>query len=237
MRIRKQRHYHQFRPRYNAQPAALSWTHRLTIYLLLTIAWLAYFAIHSLLAANGFKARIAACCPALARRYRLFYNLFASVTILIPLAIVLLHPGPLLWQWQGAGQWLMNLLALLAIAGFLVSSRHYDMAAFLGLREGSGGIGCADDPFTLSDFHRYVRHPWYFFGLILIWTRDMPLAWFITCVLATLYFIVGSRWEEEKLIAEYGDVYARYRARVPGLIPLPWKYLGREEARKLLEEA
>ncbi len=207
----------------------------LTIYLALIASWLLYFAIHSLLASHRIKAAVADCCPAIARRYRLYYNLFASVTVLLPLGIVLLHPGPMLWQWQGAGQWAMNLLALAAIVGFLASSRYYDMAAFLGLRGGSGSIGCADDPFTLSPFHRYVRHPWYFFGLILIWSRDMSLAWFITCVLATLYFIVGSRWEENKLIAEYGDVYRRYRARVPGLIPLPWKYLSLRDANDLLQ--
>lgn len=205
----------------------------MTIYLMLAGSWLLFFAIHSFSASHGFKARVAACCPRLARRYRLFYNLFSGVTVLIPLAIVLLQPGPILWQWSGAWQWVMNLLAILAIIGFLSSSKHYDMAAFLGLREGNGSIGVAGEPFTLSPFHRYVRHPWYFFGLILIWTRDMSLSWFITSVLASLYFIIGSRWEEDKLIQEYGDVYRQFQKRVPGLIPRPWKYLRQDEATAL----
>ncbi len=204
-----------------------------TIYLILAGSWLLFFAVHSITASNSFKARMAACCPLLAQRYRLYYNLFASITALIPLAIALLQPGPMLWQWSGLWQWAMNLLAMLAIIGFLASSKHYDMAAFLGLREGSGNIGIADEPFTLSPFHRFVRHPWYLFGLILIWTRDMPLSWFITCILATLYFIIGSRWEENKLIAEYGEDYRRYREHVPGLIPLPWKYLRKHDIETL----
>ena len=208
----------------------------MTTYLSLIAAWLLYFALHSLLASQRCKAAVARCCPAIARRYRLYYNLFASVTLLLPLAIVLRQPGPSLWAWQGAGQWLMNLLALAAILGFLASSRHYDMAAFLGLRGGSGGIGCVDEPFTLSPFHRFVRHPWYFFGLVLIWTRDMPLAWFLTCLLITLYFIIGSRLEERKLIDEHGELYRRYRERVPALLPLPWKYLTLRDANELLRE-
>ena len=208
----------------------------MTIYLILASSWLVFFAIHSVTASNGFKARVTTCCPPLARRYRLYYNLFASITILIPLAIALLQPGPMLWQWTGVQQWIMDLLAVIAIVGFLMSSRYYDMAAFLGIRGGFGSLGCADEPFSLSPFHRFVRHPWYFFGLILIWTRDMPLSWFITCVLATLYFAIGSRWEENKLITEYGEVYQRYRKQVPGLIPLPWKYLRKHDVETLTRQ-
>jgi hypothetical protein len=39
----------------------------------------------------------------------------------------------------------------------------------------------------------------------------------------TLYFIVGSRLEEQKLIRYHGEIYRR--ERVPGLVPLPWKFL------------
>ncbi|HFD88093.1 MAG TPA: hypothetical protein ENJ35_10525 [Gammaproteobacteria bacterium] len=207
------------------------------IYLLLIGSWLLFFAIHSLTASHRFKAWVSDCCPWLIRHYRLLYNLFASVTVLIPLAIFWLHPGPVLWQWQGFSWYLMNLLALLAIAGFAISSRYYDMAAFLGLRKHHhGALTAADEPFSISPFHRYVRHPWYFFGLLLVWTRDMPLSWFITCVLATLYFILGSQWEEKKLIVDYGERYRHYRQRVPALIPLPWKYLTADEARELSQE-
>jgi len=209
----------------------------LTHYLILAGSWLLFYAIHSLTASNRFKRRVADCCPAISARYRLLYNAFSSITILVPLAIILLHPGPMLWQWEGISWWIMNLLALLAVAGFLVSSRHYDMAAFLGLRRNHHShIGEAGEPFTLSPFHRYVRHPWYFFGLVLIWTRDMPLSWGITCVLATLYFIVGTKWEEDKLINEYGERYRRYQQKVPALVPLPWKYLSADEAQQLTSE-
>ena len=88
--------------------------------------------------------------------------------------------------------------------------------------------------FRLSPFHRHVRHPWYFFSLILIWTRDMNGAMLVSAVLLTLYFVVGSHLEERKLIAFHGDVYRRYMQRVPGLIPLPWRSLSPAEAAALL---
>jgi hypothetical protein len=55
--------------------------------------------------------------------------------------------------------------------------------------------------------------------------------------LMTLYFIVGSRLEEAKLLAYHGAVYRRYRERVPGLMPLPWKTLTAHEAADLAKAA
>lgn len=56
----------------------------------------------------------------------------------------------------------------------------------------------------------------------------------LSSVFITLYFVIGSRLEEQKLLTYHGDTYRRYMARVPGLIPLPWKSLTAEEARVLL---
>ncbi len=58
----------------------------------------------------------------------------------------------------------------------------------------------------------------------------MNMGWFITCTWATFYMLVGSKLEERKLIVEYGETYARYCKKVPGLIPRPWRYLNKEEA-------
>ena len=55
----------------------------------------------------------------------------------------------------------------------------------------------------------------------------------LSAIAITLYFIIGSRWEERKLIAYHGEIYRRYRQQVPGLIPLPWRYLNRIEAEAL----
>jgi len=203
----------------------------------LIAAWLAYFALHSLLASHRAKRFAQQRFPALFPRYRLFFNLVALAALLPALMLIWRQPGEMLWQWRGLGQWLMNLLALAGVAGFLYSTRYYDGATFLGLRANQDGhIGSADEPLVISPLHRFVRHPWYFFGLLLIWTRDMNSAWLITCLLVTLYFLIGSRLEENKLIAEYGDGYAEYRRRVGGIIPLPWKILSASEARDIMRQ-
>jgi hypothetical protein len=72
------------------------------------------------------------------------------------------------------------------------------------------------DVFRLSTAHRHVRHPWYSFGLVIVWTRDMNAAMLVSALAITLYFVAGSRLEERKLIETHGDTYRRYRERVPG---------------------
>lgn len=53
----------------------------------------------------------------------------------------------------------------------------------------------------------------------------MNAASLVSALAVTLYFIVGSRLEENKLVAIHGDAYRDYMGQVPGLLPLPWKRL------------
>ncbi len=203
---------------------------------LLTIAaaWLAYGLIHSWLAGTGVKAWVARQLPGWLPAYRLLYNLLAVVLLLPPLWLTYRHPGEPLWTWP---VWVSWPAALLAVAGFLWTLRWYDMAAFLGLRQWRSRVATEQEGFVLSPLHRYVRHPWYSLGLLFIWTRDLNAAWLTAAVVVTLYLVFGSRLEEDKLIALYGDAYRRYRAQVPALLPLPGRHLSREEARALQREA
>lgn len=209
---------------------------------LLVFFWLAYFLIHSALASLRVKRWFARHHPDCVPLYRMAFNVVSLVLMLPILWQMWGNPGPLFWAWDGWRAWLANGLALAALGGVAVSLRYYDGKEFLGLRQMLGPRGSAEgiedsEEFRLSPLHRHVRHPWYFFSLVLIWTRDMNGAMLVSAVLLTLYFIVGSHFEEKKLIAYHGDVYRRYMQRVPGLIPLPWRSLSPAEAAALLATA
>jgi protein-S-isoprenylcysteine O-methyltransferase Ste14 len=65
-----------------------------------------------------------------------------------------------------------------------------------------------------------VRHPLYFFVLLMIWsyptlTADRALF----NVLWTVWIFTGSVLEERDLVAEFGDRYREYQRNVPMLIP------------------
>lgn len=207
--------------------------------LLLALGWLAYAALHSLLAALPVKAAVTRRWPGFAPYYRLAYNLIALVLVL-PLAwAAYAIPGDWLWRWTGPWAWLANGLALAALAGFWFSSDTYDMGEFLGLKplRERRADAAEHDGFRISPLHRNVRHPWYALGLLLIWTRDMNAPLLISAVAVTLYFVLGSRLEEKKLEAHFGAAYREYKKKVPGLLPLPWKRLSAAEAAALMQRS
>ena len=160
--------------------------------LLLSSCWIGYFALHSALASLAVKRRVAATWPALMPYYRLTFNILASLLVLPILWLTYRDPGPLLWRWQGAAVWLTNGLAMAALFCFWLSLRNYDMQEFLGLRQLRLHVRKVEDQerFHLSPFHRHVRHPWYFFGLVLVWTRDLYATTLLSSVFITLYFVI-----------------------------------------------
>lgn len=206
---------------------------------LLALSWLGYFVTHSLLASLWLKKLFAASFPLKMRIYRLGFNAVALVTLLPILWLSFHDPGPALWVWSGPAAWLANGLALAAIGGFVASLKHYDTQEFFGLRQWRSHSRRVEDQegFHLSPFHRYVRHPWYFFSLVLLWTRDMNSATLLSVLMMTIYFVIGSRLEEKKLQVYHGEIYRRYMKSVPGLIPLPWKMLSADEAARLVKAA
>ena len=205
---------------------------------LLLLCWLGYFALHSMLASLRVKHKLAELRPDLVPAYRLTFNTLAVLLLLPILWLMYRTPGPTLWRWDGAAAWLANGMALAAMLGFLRTLKFYDMQEFLGLRQWHVHTRRVEDleHFHLSPFHRFVRHPWYFFGLVLIWTRDMNASLLLSSVMMTLYFMIGSRLEEKKLLVYHGEAYRRYMARVPGLLPLPWKTLSAAEAAELVKK-
>ncbi|WP_284155323.1 methyltransferase family protein [Sulfuricystis multivorans] len=205
----------------------------------LALGWLAYGVVHSLLAALTVKTWVTRRWPAVAPYYRLTYNLLALLLVLPLIKATFALDGEPLWRWTGMWIWLANGLALAALVALWFSSGAYDMSEFLGikpLRE-KRTDAAEHDAFRISPLHRFVRHPWYCLGLVLIWTREMNPPLLVSAIIVTLYLVIGSRLEEKKLEAHYGAVYREYRRRVPGLIPLPWKWLKTEEAKALMERS
>ena len=206
--------------------------------ILLAVLWLCYFSIHSLLASLKAKRWIANFYPDLMPWYRLIFNMVAIILVSIPLTIAFRLRSTSLWEWDGIGFFVANGLAVLAVAGFIWSLRFYDGSEFTGLRQLRAGQRSVEDQehFFISPLHRFVRHPWYALILVILWTRDMDPASLVTAISITVYFIVGSRLEEQKLLVYHGEIYRDYRARVSGLVPLPGRYLTQQEFKQIMQQ-
>ena len=207
--------------------------------ILLALLWLGYFLSHTWLASLGTKRWVASQFPELVPWYRLIFNGLAALLLLPPLGLMWHLRSTPLWEWQGISAWLAYAVMLIALAGFFWTLRFYDGKQFLGLHQVRLGIRDISDQehFQLSPLHRYVRHPWYALGLLLVWAQEMDPARLLSAVLITLYLVIGSRIEEHKMMIYHGEVYREYRRRVPGLIPRPWRRLSRAEAKELLHRA
>lgn len=193
----------------------------------LALSWLLYGLIHSGLAMPGAKSWFRKHSPRHCSAYRLIYNAIAAALLIPPLWLMFSYSGAALWQLPQSVRLLADAAALTAVAGVLWTARSYDTGEFLGVSQLRAGVPGVEDqsPLRLSWMHRFVRHPWYFFGLVVLWTREMNAAWLVSAVIITLYLILGSRREEQDLVARFGDRYRFYRKHVPPLIPLPWRYL------------
>lgn len=201
-------------------------------HLLQLILWVAYFFLHSLLATPAVKAAFARRWPARATRYPFYYSLLAVILLLPVASLVSAVPGPVLWRWSGPLGWLMNVVAMLALAAAWWAGRGYNLGRYLGLRDAAGS-----DTLFIGPFQRHVRHPWYALGLVVLWTRSMDLGTLISALAITAYVVIGSRREEQQLLATYGAAYRDYLARVPALLPRPGHALSRAEAGRLMAEA
>lgn len=183
-----------------------------------------YGALHSWLASRSAKewARRAFGPPA-DRFYRLAYNVVAVITLLPVLALPALYPGRTLYTIRPPWLWVTLLLQVMAGVIILVGLAQTGIGNFLGLSQAVGST-TGDEELVVKGLYRWVRHPLYSAGLVLIWL--LPIM--TTSLLAlnvgfSAYLYIGSIYEERKLVAEFGERYQRYQHQVPRLLPRPWQ--------------
>lgn len=196
----------------------------------LLIALLIWTLFHTLMAAVDTKAWFQRSFGERAYRglYRLLYNVVAGWTLL-PILYLLITRAPdgILWSVPMPFRLVNYTLQLIGALGALVALWQTDVWRFLGLRQLVRYVrGEADpeppSPFIATGTYRLVRHPIYFFGLLVLWANPV-MSWpaLIMSLWAVVYFLAGSFHEEQRLIDEFGDAYRHYRAQVPRLLPLP----------------
>jgi protein-S-isoprenylcysteine O-methyltransferase Ste14 len=190
-----------------------------------------YGVVHSILAATRLKQWARRVFGAWGERgYRLLYNLLALITFL-PVLVIAMQPSPLLYQIRMP--WLVLTLTLqgLALAALGVGVLQTGALSFLGIRQ----LFKKTPPpsrFIAGGLYRYVRHPLYTAGLLLMACfPTMTLNLLVLFTALALYVLIGIWFEERKLLVEFGEVYARYQRSTPMLIPWP-RFRGRRDENR-----
>jgi len=187
------------------------------IWLLLVIAL--WGIVHSLLASNNAKNFFHRTLgDGFMRLYRLLYNLFAVISFLPILYLMMVMPDRMFYEVPAPFNLFMRLGQGISIILLITAAFQTDLLSFVGLRqvfeEEKKG------PLMTGGLYHYVRHPLYTFGLLILWLSPyMSLNSFIVYLALTVYILIGIVFEERKLLREFGEEYASYRSVTPMLIP------------------
>jgi methanethiol S-methyltransferase len=181
-----------------------------------------FFAQHSGMVRTSFRTRFSSVVP---NPYHPAIYSIASGSALTA-AVLLWQPSATVFvQIQGPLQWLFRAISLLAIAGFVWGVRAlgaFDPFGLASIILHLRGRELRPPNFVLRGPYLWVRHPLYFFMLVLVWSFPHVNAdRLLFNVLWSGWIVVGSYLEERDLAAEFGEKYRRYQKTVPMLIP--WK--------------
>lgn len=178
---------------------------------------------HSIMARPRFKAFWAQLAPRAIDRA--VYVLHSGLALALMMAFWQPQPA-LIWQ---TGQplattllWGGYALGWIFMLGGSFSIDHLELMGLKQVTYSFLGREMPAQPFSVRWFYAVVRHPIALGHLLVVWcTPAMSLGHAYYAGLATAYvFYATYGLEEPDLEQAFGETYAAYKARVPGLIPL-----------------
>jgi protein-S-isoprenylcysteine O-methyltransferase Ste14 len=197
----------------SSEAALLSWD---------AVLSLLFFVQHSGMVRTSFRNRLSLAFEG--HFHAAIYAILSGVAL--TLVVVLWQTSQtVLLQIPESLHWLPRAISLLAMAGFmwaLAAFSTFDPFGRLPLAARLKDKPLQPPSFMARGPYLWVRHPFYFFILLLIWsTPVLTLDRLLFNVLWTLWIVLGTHLEEKDLVREFGETYRRYQQNVPML--LPWR--------------
>ena len=186
------------------------------------IFWVFYFFIHSFLADKTAKERIQSTLYLSAQIYRLLYSLISVLSLLPIFYFLSATKSDFLLAQTQILKFISLALSTWGVIIIKMAFKNYRLREFLGFSNTEGQLELVQ-----SGVLKYVRHPIYSGTILLFigfWLFIPNVLNLVTVICTFLYLPIGIRLEEQKLEEEYGDLYRRYKDKVPALIP-DLKYL------------
>lgn len=197
---------------------------------LILLAMAGFAVIHSLTAGIGVKHRLKRVFDErlVEGWYRLVYNVFSVISIAPVLWLMATLPDRVLYVVRLPYLFLLLCIQALGVLGFLLGAFSVDLWRFIGIRQvlaffSGDRLPLQEEALQEKGIYGISRHPLYFFSLLLIWPIPvMTLNLLAFNIGATLYLIIGSLFEEHRLLDAHGETYRCYCRKVPWLIPWPF---------------
>lgn len=183
-----------------------------------------FFAQHSAMIRQGVRARMARFIPT---HYHGAIFTLASSFVLIAVVLFWQSSGIQVVELSRSVRWIAYSVWFLAAAGIVWgvrSLKQFDPFGRGPIKAQLAGKPLQAPPFTIKGPYLLVRHPLYFFVLVMIWAHpNLTADRLVFNLLWSGWIYLGTRLEEKDLVSELGDQYKRYQKEVPMLIP--WKGL------------
>lgn len=186
---------------------------------MLLLIWVCYCCLHSALAAAVVKKWVGKRTGTFYRFYRLGYTVFAATSLAAIVLWQIRINSPLAFEKTLITSLAGSVVGLLGLLVMIICIRKYFMSlsGVKSLFETQPAT-----PLMITGIHRHVRHPLYAGTFLALWSAWLiiPLwSLFISNAVITAYTLIAIRWEEQKLVQQFGEAYSRYQARVPKLFP------------------
>jgi methanethiol S-methyltransferase len=188
-------------------------------HIILILLWSVYCILHSLMASSGFKQKLVSLLGTRFKYYRLFYTLFAFLF----LVFILYYQFNIETSRAFESSYYTRLAGILVGISGLIIMITCIKKYFMSL---SGLLSLVKETsyntLIITGIHKYVRHPLYLGTFGFIWGAFLCYPFWtilIADTIITLYTLIAIRFEEDKLVKEYGKSYKEYQQRVPKLIP------------------
>ncbi len=181
---------------------------------------LIFFIQHSSMLRESFRRRIDNFIPP--HYHGALFAVFSGIALLLLM---------IFWQgsestvviFEGVSRLILQVTFILSVVGLLWSARSlrsFDIVGKDQILAHMHSRQLPPMPFAIRGPYRCVRHPFYFFMLLMIWScPDISLDRLLFNCLWSIWIVVGTVLEERDLGDSFGAVYKDYQKKVPMLIP------------------
>lgn len=196
--------------------------------LIITVVFLLFGVSHTILASNKLKEKLVDLIGEKIAFYRLFYNL-SSLIILIVILEITPKPDIIIYDLESPYDLIIFGLQVLSLFGFFWASKGIGIKEFLGISQiyryldNTYDVKELDEKSTLKldGAYKFSRHPIYLFSILFLALRPtMDLFYLVMFICFTVYFYIGSIYEEKKLVNKFGVEYVEYQKKVPRIFPI-----------------
>lgn len=191
-------------------------------YFLIAVLWAGYCALHSYLISIRFTKLMSR----LLKRYYAFYRLFYILVSFILIVPLLIFTGRLDNEIIVTYSMPVDIIRQVLTWGSLLMFAwafffSYDFLSFFGIRQimNLKRKSAQEGEIRRNGLLGIVRHPMYFALIIYLWCQTFTMMDIVVNAVLTIYVLIGTILEENKLVLEFGDSYTRYQKEVPMLIP------------------